>query len=365
MYRLSPTGNYLLYTKAAEEEDSFNTLWLVSTEPGSSPLALEVENVLWADWNPNKIGQPQIAFTTAVSTDFLPGWEANNDLWIGEIQIDPEGEFEPARVIETYPATYGWWGGNYAWSPDGMYIAYAFADELGVINMKLPGQDDESKLLHSKLVDFTEYSTRADWVWIPSLSWSPDSQFLVFTQHSGNDPNEPIFDTSAVNISDGSEGLFVSHSGIWSYPYWSPSKPKTFEPMSTTSSIAYLKASDSVDTQRSSYVLWLMDRDGSNAHQIYPPVGENSRFSQDKNSFSWGPIADKIAFVYDERLWILDLDSLDARPVAQDDNLASNPSWAPYGLAAITNLFDSEPAALNPGPITTPAPASQEPEPLD
>ena len=365
VYRLSPSGNYLLYTISSEAEDIFNTLWVVSTEPDESPLALEIENVLWADWNPNRIGQPQIAFSTAVSTDFLPGWEANNDLWIGQIPVDPDEDFEPEKVIDSYPATYGWWGGNYAWSPDGLHIAYAFADEVGVINMELENEDEENRLFHSRLVEFNEYNTRADWVWIPSLSWSPDSQFLVFTHHAGNDPDEPRFDTSAVNISSGAAGLFVSQSGMWSYPYWSPSTPETFDPEATTSKIAYLKATNPAETQRSSYALWLMDRDGSNTLQIYPPVGENSRFSQEKNFFSWGPFGDNLAFIFDEELWILDLDSLEARPVAQDDTLASNPSWAPYGLAAIIDPSELEPITLNPGSATTPTPVVQDLDPAE
>lgn len=365
VYRLSPTGNYLLFTKASEEEDDFNTLWVVTTERDAIPLSLEVENVLWADWNPNRVGQPQIAFSTGISTDLLPGWEANNDIWIGDIPLDADEDFDPERVIDAYPATYGWWGGNYAWSPDGRYVAYAFADEVGVIDLELEREDDEDGLFHSKLLDFTEYNTRGDWVWIPSLSWSPDSQFLVFTQHSGEDPDESQFDTWAFNISDGSKGLFVNQSGIWSYPYWSPFMPETFDPEESTSNIAYLKATDSVDSQRSSYTLWLMDRDGSNTHQIYPPVGENSRFSQDKNFMSWGPFGDNIAFIFDDQLWVLDLDSLEARPAAQDDNLARNPTWAPYGLAATIDLTELEPITLSPRPTRSPTPVPEEIKPVE
>ncbi|GMQ78543.1 MAG: hypothetical protein BMS9Abin02_1061 [Anaerolineae bacterium] len=364
VYRLSPTGNYLLFTKASEEEDNFNTLWVVSTERDAKPLDLEVENVLWADWNPSRIDQPQIAFSKGISTDLLPGWEANNDLWIGEIPLDPEEDFEPERVIEAYPATYGWWGGNYAWSPNGRYIAYAFADEVGIIDIEVENIDDDG-LVHSRLTEFTEYNTRGDWVWVPNLSWSPDSQYLVFSQHAGEDPNEPRFDTWASNVFNGSKGLFVNFSGIWSYPYWSPSKPETFDPAESTSQIAYLRATDSLDSQRSSYTLWLMDRDGSNTLQIYPPVGENSRFSQDKNFMSWGPFGDNVAFIFDEQLWILNLDSLEAKPVAQDDNLASNPTWAPYGLASTIDLSEVDAITLTPRPTRIPTPVPEELEPVE
>ena len=100
VFSLSPTGSYLLYTRSTSEEDGFNSLWLVSTERDAEPIPLGIENVLWANWNPDRISQPQIAYTTGISTDLLPGWEANNDLWLADIPIDEEDEFDPEQLIE-------------------------------------------------------------------------------------------------------------------------------------------------------------------------------------------------------------------------------------------------------------------------
>jgi len=364
VFSLSPTGSYLLFTRSTSDGDGFNSLWLASTERDAEPIPLGIDNVLWANWNPERIGQPQIAYTTGISTDLLPGWEANNDLWLAEIPIDEEDTFDPEQLIEAYPATYGWWGGNYVWSPDGHHIAYSYADEIGVIDVTAEVEDDEP--IHSKLIEFTEYNTRSDWVWVPSLTWSPDGRFLAFSIHSGDDPDEAQFDTSALNLEDLSGGRFVIQSGMWSHPQWSPEHSEVFNPDQTTSKIAYLRATDPLDTQRSSYTLWVIDRDGSNAGQIYPAVGENSRFGREQNFMAWGPTGREIAFIYDDRLMILDLDSLEASPVTQDDSIASNPTWAPYGSALGSELVEEiEEDSFRSRPTRTPAPFSSQEDPVD
>lgn len=112
----------------------------------------------------------------------------------------------------------------------------------------------------------------------------------------------------------------------------------TVAPDQSGSQIAYLKATDPLDSLRSSYTLWLMDRDGSNAHQIYPPVGENSRFPRERMFMDWGPAGQEIAFVYDDALFMLDLAAGEAQRITKDDSVVSNPTWAPYGRA-VTGRF--------------------------
>ncbi|MEM7335274.1 MAG: G5 domain-containing protein, partial [Chloroflexota bacterium] len=87
VFKLSPTGSHLLFTRAEDESATQinNSLWVVSTQPNSEPRSLNVENVLWADWNPAKTELLEIAYTTAIPTDAPPGWEANNDLWVGDV----------------------------------------------------------------------------------------------------------------------------------------------------------------------------------------------------------------------------------------------------------------------------------------
>lgn len=345
VFSLSPSGNYLLYTRISTDTESFNTLWVVSTDRGATPRPLGETNILWADWNPARVGQPEIAFTTGIPTELLPGWEANNDLWIGDVPLSDSGRFRPERLVESYPATYGWWGGNYAWSPGGRYIAYAYADEIGVIDT----QADEDDELRIHLQSFTEFNTRGDWVWVPSLSWSPDDNYLIFTRHGGADPDAVTFDTWVIDIGSKVTNRFVDQSGIWSHPQWSPVIQQELAPQQSNSQIAFLRATNPLESQRSSYTLWLMDQDGSNTYQLYPAAGENSRFPRERRFMAWGPTGRQIAFIYDSSLYMLDLASGEIKRLTQGESPVSNPTWAPYGSA---ELAERE----VPGASTTPIP---------
>ncbi|MGB3716353.1 MAG: DPP IV N-terminal domain-containing protein [Candidatus Promineifilaceae bacterium] len=334
VFALSPTGSHLLYTRATTDTDQFNSLWVVGTERGDVPRSVGINNVLWAAWNPERIGELQIAYTTGKYTDIPPGWEANNDLWIGDLPQNRFAEIETELIVEAYPATYGWWGGNYVWSPAGRYIAYSYADEIGVIDTFSTDPDEQRIRLHS----FTEYNTRSDWVWVPPISWSPEGIYLAFAQHAGDDPNTTDFETWVVDATNGVTNRFVEQSGMWSMPSWSPLYSDPLMGDQDMSQIAFLRATDPLDSQRSSYTLWLMDRDASNVRQLYPPAGENSRFPRGGTFMAWGPDGRDIAFVYDDALYIIDLDGGEARRITQDDNVVRNPTWAPYGPAAFELL---------------------------
>lgn len=343
VFALSPAGDYLLYTQTTTETTTFNSLWLISTARRAAPRPLNVDNVLWAGWNPARVELPQIAFTTAAATDLPPGWEANNDLWLGEIRQNERQPFAPEQIIEAYPATYGWWGGNYAWSPSGEAIAYSYANEVGFLDLNAANLEQG----RIRLQRFTEYNTRGDWAWVPSLTWSPDGQYLVFTRHGSEDASAPIFDIWAAAAADRFTVPFVAQSGMWAHPKWSPSSGDL---------IAYLQAASPLDSERSSYTLWLMDQDGSNSRQIYPLPGENSRFPRDEQFMAWGPTGRDLVFTFNSALYLYNLDSGEAYPLTQDDSLNSHPTWAPYGAALV-------PADLRPTellPLPTPAAGRQE-----
>ncbi|MCA9947323.1 MAG: G5 domain-containing protein, partial [Anaerolineales bacterium] len=109
VFSLSPTGSHLLYTRVISEAASLaqssgfgNSLWVISTERGAEPRELGVENVLWADWNPNRLSPQQIAYTTADPIDQPPGWEANNDLWLADVFENAGTPFNPEQFIDTY-----------------------------------------------------------------------------------------------------------------------------------------------------------------------------------------------------------------------------------------------------------------------
>ena len=324
VFALSPTGSHLLYTRTTTQTMGFNnSLWVVGTERGARPQPLGVSNVLWADWNPARAAPLQIAYTTAISTSLPPGWEANNDLWLGEISAADPAPFNPRQVVESYPATFGWWGGNYAWSPTGRSIAYSFANEVGVIEVAT-GE-------HIPLQRFTEYNTLADWVWVPTLSWSGDGRFLAFTNHNAPTPAGAIFDSWVLDSETGLSAPFVTQAGMWAHLKWAPDVDTPDAAGLADSQLAFLRTTNPLDSQRSSYTLWLMDQDGSNARQIYPAPGENSRFPRDPNFLAWGPTGREMAFVFNDALYLYSLDGGTAVRITQDDARASHPTWAPYG----------------------------------
>jgi resuscitation-promoting factor RpfB len=335
VFTLSPDGSYLLYSRDSDDDDTFNTLWLLSTRRGAEPQPLAVSNVLWADWNPDQPQQLQIAYTTGKATDLLPGWEANNDLWLADIHPARSDPVAATLIVEAYPATYGWWGGNYAWSPHGRLIGYSYADEIGVIDTEAAADAPQ----RVRLQYFTEYNTRADWVWVPSFTWSPDGRYLAYArpdiQSNGNDNTLPGFDIWAVDVTSGLALPFAGQTGMWGHPHWSPFVSTPEAAAGRTSYIVFLRAINPIDSQRSSYSLWLVDRDGSNAHQLYPAVGENSLFARELRFMTWGPSGRDIAFIYNNSLYLFNLDSGEARRVTQDDAIVRNPTWAPYGRAAV------------------------------
>lgn len=347
VFKLSPSGDFLLYTRIMTPTAGFNnSLYLLSTEPGAEPRNLGVENILWADWNPSRDASMQIAYTTGRPVNQPPGWEANNDLWTTTIFANEDFPFNPQRIVEAYPATYGWWGGNFEWSPSGEHIAYAYADEVGIIALQ-PANLDERRI---QLYSFSEYNTRADWVWVPTISWSPDGEFLAFTSHGGDDTDAMVFDVRVAAIESGVVLPFVEQAGMWSHPHWSPPLLFTTSSSQSASQIAYLQASNPLDGLRSSYTLWTMDQDGSNTQQIYPPPGENSRFAREQQFMAWGPTGQDLTFVFDDALYFLSLSTRQAFRITQDDSVVSRPTWAPYGAAIPDDLAPTEQVSSGVGP---------------
>ena len=324
VFQLSPDGNYLLYTTgepAVTATTGFrNELWVIAANEAASAVPLLIENVLWAGWDPAALDPYRIAYSTARSVTLPPGWEANNDLWLMELPFDGP-QPAPVRLVETYPAAYGWWGGNYAWSPDGIQLAYAFADEVGLLD--IPGgatdalpPDPERSILHT----FTAYDTGADWAWVPALGWSADGQTLAFTAHDGVG-----FDVWQTDVSIGTTVAVAPDAGIWSQLAWSPELDDV--------RLITTRANEPSAGEDSRYALWLADGDGSNATRLFPPVDETGSFARSAQSLAWGPDGDSVAFLFDDGLHILELAAGDVFTAGPDDTVSSNLTWAPYGPA--------------------------------
>ena len=358
VFQLSPTGSHLLYTLVSTTTEQFNSLHVMSTEPDSEQRDLDITNVLWAAWNPAKTVRQQIGYSTGIATSLPPGWEANNDLWVGDVLRSQQAPFIPRQIIEAYPATYGWWGGNYAWSPNGRYVAYAYADEVGVIDL----EPEEVALQRLRLQRFTEFNTGGDWVWLPSLSWSPDGRLLAFTNHAGNSATNTAFDSWVVDVPNRVSAPFVRNAGMWSHPHWSSLSTDT-----DSNPIAYLQATTPLESERSTYTLWLMDQDGSNSHQIFPPIGENSQFPHTEQFMVWGAYGQNLAFVFRDNLYLYNLDSATATRINQDDTVSSDPTWSPYGAALVEGIegeVEIEEEDVDEGVVTPTAMPTVTPTPL-
>jgi Tol biopolymer transport system component len=349
VFALSPDGQRLLYTESLPATEPvtdtiapFNNLWVVNTSRLSGPIkpeSLPAENILWADWSPDGT---QIAYSTARPITQFPGWEANNDLWVGE--WDRRGRFESEQLLEpSSGGVYGWWGAEYSWSPDGRFLAYGQADEVGIIELETGGR--------VPLCEFSVYHTYSDWVWTPMPAWSPDSLFLAAVVHGlstgpGTPEDSPVFDLWVWEIGmgerengEGSEGAeelsgaggrlaltLANRVGMWAMPAWSPSYQIDDEEASW---IAFLQATNPLESATTRYSLYVMDRDGSDLRLLFPPEGEVGLLPQ---PVAWSPLADQVAIVNQGDLYLVNLADGAARPLT-GDGINSNPVWAPWGRA--------------------------------
>ena len=316
IFSLSPEGNWLLFTRQPAKDsgnDLINSLWMINLSTSNpEPIYLRVDNVIhFANWVPGR--GLTISYSTVEPRSTPPGWQANNDLQLLTVN-ETGGIIKKTEIIETNSGgIYGWWGASFEWSPDGEQLAYARPDSVGLVNL------DKGKF--QPLMELTPLQTRSDWAWVPGIGWSKDSSLIYTTSHASyagltSDETSPYFDLVAINLVESLPITLVPQAGMFSYPSPSPRLPKK------QYSVAYLQAVFPEQSDTSRYRLLIMDRDGSNQLQIFPPEGLPGL---DPQTILWQPSKENedtwIAMVYQGNLWFVNPRTRQAQQITGDGSI--------------------------------------------
>jgi hypothetical protein len=318
VFSLSPDGEWLLFTRSAEEAGTINHLWAAPAgRESGEEIDLGVANVVhFADWQPG--AERTVAYSTVEPRPGAPGWQANNDLALLTFSETGFVRHLPPLLETNSGGLYGWWGTDFTWAPDGQQLAYARADEVGILSL-----DDG---LPAALQQFSPVQTFGDWAWVPGIAWSPDGDFLYSVTH--NPPAESKrFDLEVTNMIDGSTLPLAGDAGMFAYPALSyleelPEGELAYQ-------IAYLQAIFTAQSESSRYRLVVMDRDGSNRKTIFPADGSGGL---DPQEVVWGPgpLPDSgnpaLAVIYEKDLWLVDSKTGEAWQIT-GDSLTSRVDW--------------------------------------
>jgi hypothetical protein len=315
IFSLSPDGEWLLFTRKADDEQNINSLWVARLDGSGLLIDLEANNIIhFADWVPNAV--LQVAYSTVEPRETAPGWQANNDLTL--VSFSPTGWVsKPELVVDANAGgVYGWWGTSFAWAPDGQQLAFSRPDGAGLVNL------EDGSL--SKIYDVTPLQTFGDWAWVPGLSWSPDNFALYTVDHvpqedNSNPETSQIFDVSSVPLVQGAPLNLISQAGMFAYPV--PSPAANLASGEQAFMVAYLQAIFPTQSETSRYQLVVMDRDGSNRKVLFPDSGAPGLEPQ---QVTWAPELRQgldsydLALVYQGNLWLVDVENGTNRQLTGD-----------------------------------------------
>ena len=317
VFAASPGGTHLLFTRSTTETGAsapINTLWLIEAATSEAePIRLMAENVLWAEWEPGCTVKEtgtgcRIGYSTGSTAEGSPGWKANNDLWIARPR-PVDGRLLAGREIVGPNAggAYGWWGTVYAWSPDGQHIAYARADEVGVVTTYNGSQ--------TALAQFAPYRTYGPWTWIPTVSWSPEGDFILTTLHgpapTGESPEDsPVFDVWVLAASGSLTAEISSEAGMWANPTYAPDG----------NLIVLGRARSPYSSQTSTYDVNLMDRDGSDRIVVFPQPDE---VGLSYSYIAWGPEGDRFITIYQGNLYLINTANGNIQQLTTEGNITA------------------------------------------
>ncbi len=323
IFALSPKGDWLLYSRGEKKAETgtdapkkINSLWAIDlTEENSKPVNLMVDNVNnFAAWVPGK--GLTITYSTVQPRSTEPGWQANNDLQM--LTFASTGTVAKLEtILETsMGGVYGWWGTDFAWSPDGAMLAYARPDEIGIVDIE--------KKTQVPLITVLPFQTGKNWAWVPGIGWSPDHNVLFMVNHrsetaSGNAQMaqlSPLFDLAGMAVENGPMVTIANEVGMFAYPVPSPMIGQSYR-------IAYLQSREPRQSDTRPYRLGIMDRDGSNHALIFPKEDQQGLSPQ---RVIWSPATFDnghfwIAVNYQGNLWLVDNETGDSQQVTGDGSI--------------------------------------------
>jgi len=312
VFSLSADGKWLLFTRALTETTEggpLNSLWVVDTVQAlAAPKLLKPPGVIFAGWSPDG---NSIAYSTATASNAPPGWRAANDLWIAGLRAGTLGT--PDRILE--PSTggmFGWWGANYAWSPDAKSIAIGSTDGIAVVDLRTRKP--------ITLASFPAYNTFSNWAWTPTVAWTPDSKFVLAVMHGPSPAGEPaesspVFDVWSLAADGSLKARLAGESGMWAAP----------QVGTMADSIVFGRAQAPYASADSRYDLFKMDRDGSNRTRLFPAEGKLGL--QGRPDFAFSPEGSHIVTVYQHDLYFVNISTGASQQLTTEGN-ASSPRWS-------------------------------------